>query len=89
MKTIDRLTPGSEVTIEFQGSKSLGNEPYTLDLEFVGIIDNANGWDNRRATFRDGNYTFDLYRYNGRWAYGSSAEPARLLDIISEPEVRA
>lgn len=71
-KRIDSLTAGQQVTMKFHGSKRLGNESYELDLIFKGI---TGAGEDRRAKFDE----VELYRYEGRWAYGTSAERATLV----------
>jgi hypothetical protein len=37
--------------------------------------------DDKRAVFSDEQIgEWEAYRYNGRWAYGSSAEPLRVIE---------
>lgn len=68
------LRAGDTVSILFKGSKSLGNEPYTLtDLAVQEV-----GSD--RITLQDGNGSFEIYKYGKRWAYGTSAEPLSILE---------
>lgn len=80
---IDKLIPGDLVTLGFCGSD---NKVHTEEpAVFLGHI----GYGvTRRAEFaqvdRDnGNriYEWETYRYNGGWAYGSSAERLRLLSL--------
>lgn len=68
-KTIRRLIPGEKVTLRFHGSKQFGNDPYELDMTFVGLKDNG-----ERAVFDDDGTEFEAYKHANRWAYGSSAE---------------
>lgn len=78
---IDNLTPGSFVELEIDG-----------DFEnalFVGVRGKG---DERRAAFVQMAYpppphTFEweAYRFNGHWAYGSSAELLRLSAVLVEP----
>jgi hypothetical protein len=74
-RRIDSLKAGDKVRLEFCGSRSLGNDGYTDDCVFEGIIGEG---DARRAKFDD----WEAYRYRGGWAYGSSAEPLRLLEVL-------
>lgn len=65
---IDNLKPASDVVLRFHD--------YEEVAWFVGIV--GKGPD-RRAVFMSKNadgdsYTWEGYRFNGRWAYGSSAE---------------
>ena len=67
-KTINGLKPGETVNLQFHGSKRLGNEPYQNTFEFICFEGEG---DDKRAIFED---EFEAYRFNGHWAYGSSAE---------------
>ena len=76
---IDQLTPGTKVTLGF----TYGEEP----AQFVGITGTGEA---RRAMFishfdtpLDGalSMRWEAYRFEGHWAYGTSAEPLRLLAI--------
>lgn len=71
-RRIDSLQPNETVTLQFHGSKSLGNEPYLLEATFEGIIGTG---EERRAQFDE----VEAYRYNGHWAYGTSAEKLSLV----------
>jgi hypothetical protein len=75
---IDQLEPGTKVTLLFHGSKSLGNSSYTSEEVFVRMTGTG---EDRRAWFTtsDGTYEWEAYRYQGRWAYGSSAERLSLV----------
>lgn len=75
---IDQLQAGQEVTLKFHGSKSIGNEPYEETHTFLGIVGEK---DDRRAVFSDGSTQWEAYRYNGGWAYGSSAERLSLVSV--------
>jgi hypothetical protein len=69
---IDNLAVGSEITLRFHGSN--GNQTHEETFIFRGISGEG---DERRATFQySGNVddVWEAYRYNGRWAYGSSAD---------------
>lgn len=85
MVRIDSLEPGAKVRLKFCGSG--WNAEHDEDAVFVGVTGEGN---DRRATFRSLDqrtyedrveYEWDAYRYNGRWAYGSSAETLRLLAV--------
>jgi hypothetical protein len=63
-----------------------GNTTYAL---FLGIDGEG---DDRRAVFAQfdcGGNTFgwSAYRYNGGWAYGSSAERLSLVAVLTDPAV--
>jgi hypothetical protein len=71
-KRISSLKGGESVTLKFHGSKQFGNDPYELDVTFVGFFNES---DEKRARFDYGDgTTFDAYRYANRWSYGTSAE---------------
>jgi hypothetical protein len=76
-KQIAKLAAGERVRLLFQGSKSLGNEPYELDASFeqlTGVGEDA------EAVFKvDGGDEFTAYRFRGRWCYGTSAERLSLI----------
>lgn len=79
MKRIDSLKPGTKVRLRF-GREFQGDGSDFEDAVFEGITDTG---DDRRATFsQDGGIEWDAYRYQGRWAYGSSAESLRLVEIL-------
>lgn len=84
---LDTITPGSIVTLRFGGSRSLGNDAWEEQFRFVGIEGEG---DERNATFEDVNATtpsrgtWSAYRYNKRWAYGTSAEPLSLVSVDDE-----
>lgn len=92
MLRIDKLTPGDFVELEFCGSGSLGNNAYDGKAVFLGIIGEG---DDRTAKFAQSEdsprgfeqfvrmYEWEAYRYNGHWAYGTSAERLRLLRVLS------
>lgn len=83
MKRIDSLTPGTKVRLKFCAEFQGRDRAYEEDAVFVGVTGTG---DERRATFRsqdraDRTYDWDAYRFNGRWAYGSSAETLRLVGV--------
>jgi hypothetical protein len=71
-KRIDSLVPGQKAQLKLVGSKSLGNSESVVDVEFVRIDGQG---ETREAVFTD----FSIYRFQGRWAYGTSAERAQLV----------
>lgn len=88
MKRIDSLKPGTQVTVRFMREYQFGG-PDDEKFFFHGILGEG---DDRRAVFGptaslDQNYrdSWEAYRFNGRWAYGSSAETLRLV-AIHEPK---
>jgi hypothetical protein len=73
---IDKLAPGTGVVLSFAGK-------YTESALFVGITGTG---DQREADFVSINnsgrvYEWSAYRYNGSWAYGSSAERLSLVFV--------
>jgi hypothetical protein len=80
MLRIDNLTPGTTVTLRFNGPKSLGNAPWEEEFLFLGIEGSG---DDRHARFTSDDLSgaWEAYRYNGHWAYGSSAERLSLIGI--------
>lgn len=82
MKRIDNLTPGTEVVLRFVGR--WGNETHEEPATFLRIERGLIA-DDRLAHFRsphsDGTtYEWRAYRYQGRWAYGTGADPLQLAD---------
>jgi len=86
MKRIDSLQPETPVRLKFCAEFQGKDAAYEEDAVFVKLEGSGN---ERRATFRttdtswSGEYTYEwrAYRFNGRWAYGSSAETLRLLEV--------
>jgi hypothetical protein len=78
---IDKLTPGTSVVLD------MGYE--AENSVFLGIEGSG---DKREARFlsvdKDGKtYEWRAYRYNGHWAYGTSADYLRLDQIRHNPFV--
>lgn len=73
---IDNLNNGDAVRLDLAGDEEVAL--------FVAV--NGEGND-RRATFVQvtpaGSYEWDAYRYNGGWAFGTSADRLRLVEVIS------
>lgn len=87
---IDKLEPGQQVTLRFHG-------PYAANDETVTFLGIEGTGDDRRARFftrgtpltksdPDDGYEWEAYRYNGTWAYGSSAD--RLSIVRPTPAQR-
>lgn len=78
MKKIDNLESGQAVRLQFNGKRIEA-------ALFVSMIDADKG-DDRRARFvqiaGDQSYEWDAYRYNGGWAYGSSAQRLSLVEVL-------
>lgn len=76
---IDSLTPGSFVTLRFNGATD-----HTEQATFVRVKGEK---QDRRAVFysvgRNGGYEWEAYRFNGGWAYGSSAERLSLVNVVA------
>lgn len=74
---IDQLRPGTVVV--------LGFKDYQDRATFLGIADEG---DERRASFRellgrsDETFDWEAYRYQGHWAYGTSADYLRLAEVV-------
>lgn len=74
---IGNLNRGDQVNLKLHGSKQLGNAPYTLKAEFNGY---SGSQEDLRALFSiDSSNDLEVYRYNGRWSYGASAERVTVL----------
>lgn len=74
---IDKLQPGTQVTLGFAQRGKSSEEPAV----FVKLTGEG---ESRHATFRqddkNGNpYEWDAYRNNRRWVYGSSAQRLSLV----------
>lgn len=72
---IRTLKPGTKVVVKLHGSKQFGNQPQELTAVFIELSD-----DGERAEFDE----LELYRYEGRWAYGTSAERATLKKVLED-----
>jgi hypothetical protein len=69
---IGNLHEGDQINLKFHGSKQLGNAPYTLKAVFNGY---SGSREDLHALFNvDSGNDLEVYRYGGRWAYGTSAE---------------
>lgn len=88
-KRIDSLTPGTRVRLKFCAEYQGKGGEHEDDAVFVKLEGTG---DDRRATFRTYDeqtrertgrefYEWDAYRFNGRWAYGTSAETLRLVAV--------
>ena len=80
-RRIDSLGVGEKVVLDFTGS--MGNTGYRETMIFKGITGEG---EKRRATFAD-QYTEDeweAYRYNKHWAYGSSADRLRVVEVLHD-----
>ena len=73
-KRIDSLVAGETVVLKFHGSKQLGNDSYQEEVTFVEVTGEGEERQARFSTSGNGENVFDVYRYNGSWAYGMSAE---------------
>jgi len=75
-KRISSLQTGESVTLRFHGSKKLGNETHDNAAAFVEIRETG---DDAVAVFDLDGMLVEAYRFNGRWAYGTSAERLSLV----------
>lgn len=83
--TIDELQSGQRVELMFCGSKELGSKPHTRQAWFAGIQgegEDRRAWFQTRIPGDSRCYQWDAYRYDGDWAYGTSAERLRLIRVI-------
>lgn len=84
---IDKLASGAFVTLDCAGR-------YEQRALFVGIVgegdarrarfvSNSHGAGNGNVLREDatGYYEWEAYRYNGGWAFGTSAERLRVLEV--------
>ena len=76
MKRIDSLKPNTPVLLKFFRS--------TEEATFLAIVGEG---DERRARFVQhddaiGLFEWEAYRFQGRWAYGTSAERLSLVAIL-------
>lgn len=56
------------------------NTGQPIELEDVLLVKVEGEGDDQRATFLDNEIgEWEAYRWNGRWAYGSSCEPLRVI----------
>lgn len=92
IETLDDLTGDQPIRVKlrFCGSEKLGNKPYTEDAVYIsrtGEGETARITFETRALHRVGcrwdrvGCRWEAYRYEGQWAYGTSAEPLRLVSI--------
>lgn len=75
---LDDIANGTIVTLDMVGT--------SVDNYLVKARDGQG--DNRTITLTaksptGGCYDFDIYRYNGRWAYGSSAQAVKVVDVVA------
>lgn len=86
----DNLTPGSVIEIQ----TFYGAQPHEVETAaFLGIYGEGDGRNAKLATVSkhpksDGTHPiieWEIYRYNGRWAYGTSADRISLVRVIAEP----
>lgn len=85
---IDQLTPGDIVTLGFcLQARNTMTSP-RMDEETAMFVGHIGYGVDRRAEFAqlDGQgkvYNWEAYRYNGGWAFGSSANRLRLLGLVA------
>jgi len=68
------LSAGDVVDVRFNGSKTYGNDPYTMTN--LKVVDKNSDTITLRS---DSEGEFELYFFENRWRYGTSAEVAKLL----------
>lgn len=66
------LNVGNKVDVAYLGSRRTGNEAYIVND--LTVVDR----DTERVLFDDDT---EVYRFNKRWTYGTSAEPARIVKL--------
>lgn len=76
---IDKLPALAKVLLDFCDGR--GED----EAVFVGVVGEG---DDRRARFlstdsEGGAYEWEAYRYGGRWAWGTSADRLRVLEVIA------
>lgn len=79
------LVPGNEVRVLYTGSRVNGNEPYELELIVHSVSDDSIKFIqeypiNREVSAFD---IFEIYKFQRRWRYGTSAEVARLMEVLN------
>lgn len=76
-KRISTKNVGESFLLLLDKNRSMG-QPQELTATLVRIEGEG---DDKRAVFIDEEIgEWEAYRYNGRWAYGSSAEPLRVIE---------
>ena len=66
------LNVGDKVDVAYLGSRRAGNDAYIVND--LTVVDR----DAERVLFDDDT---EVYRFNKRWTYGTSAEPARIVKL--------
>jgi hypothetical protein len=75
-KRISTKNVGESFELLLDKNRAMG-QPQTLTAKLLRIEGEG---DEKRAVFHDEEIgEWEAYRYNGRWAYGSSAEPLRVI----------
>lgn len=84
MVRIDKLAPGSMVELRFDRSEE------TERAVFIGVKGEG---DDRRATFVQGEgdslFSWEAYRFQNRWCYGSSAGSLSVAEVVDEFSLRS
>lgn len=71
-----KLSTGDTVDVRFNGSREYGNDAYELkNLRVMSTTSDT------ITLGSDTDGEFDIYFYENRWRYGSSAEVAKLLAV--------
>lgn len=74
-----KLSTNDVIDVRFNGSRAMGNSGY--ELEKLTVINTTE--DSIELAEVDGT-EFELYFFENRWRYGSSAEVAKLLKVHHE-----
>jgi hypothetical protein len=84
---IDNLIPGSLVNLVFHPGIGSFTKKEDVTPEEAFFIKIEGAGDDRRATFvqldyMNQPYTWQAYRYKGRWAYGTGADKLSLDSVV-------
>lgn len=72
----DKITPGSIIEVAIGGT-----EETVFFLGVTGTKDDREANFTQRAPQGD-LYDWSAYRFNGRWVYGSSADPIKPVSVV-------
>jgi hypothetical protein len=65
------------------------HSPYNPFEQDAKLLKLEGEGDDARATFKDEDgMEWEAYRYNGRWAYGSSANRLQVLGVLNDSDVK-
>lgn len=84
-KSIFKLTPGQNVLLRFEYKRG---EDYTEAHIFQGVKSNPVASGGKVAMFLDAREGFEwaVYRYKGRWAYGTGAQRVSIASIGTDAD---